>query len=101
MSTKEILVELKAHIRDLTTEKERLNEDLKNKDSRIKLLLQKIEQADDDVKAMGKKLSDNNRRMMDMENELRELKETLELSQPKKPDEESTEEITEEEKSEQ
>ena len=53
MSTKEILVELKAHIKDLTTEKERLNEDLKNKDSRIKLLLQKIEQADDDVKAMG------------------------------------------------
>ena len=101
MSTKEILVELKAHIKDLTTEKERLNEDLKNKDSRIKLLLQKIEQADDDVKAMGKKLSDNNRRMTDMENELRELKETLESSQPKKPDEESTEEITEEEKSEQ
>ena len=101
MSTKEILVELKAHIKDLTTEKERLNEDLKNKDSRIKLLLQKIEQADDDVKAMGKKLSDNNRRMTDMENEIRELKETLESLQPKKPDEESTEEITEEEKSEQ
>ena len=96
MSTKEILVELKAHIKDLTTEKERLNEDLKNKDSRIKLLLQKIEQADDDVKAMGKKLSDNNRKMTDMEAELRELKETLESLQPKKPDEESTEEITEE-----
>ena len=96
MSTKEILVELKAHIKDLTTEKERLNEDLKNKDSRIKLLLQKIEQADDDVKAMGKKLSDNNRKMTDMENEIRELKETLESLQPKKPDEESTEEITEE-----
>ena len=100
MSTKEILVELKAHVKDLTTEKERLNEDLKNKDSRIKLLLQKIEQADDDVKAMGKKLSDNNRKMTDMENELRELKETLESLQPKKPDEESTEEITEEEKTE-
>lgn len=92
MSTKEILIELKAHIKDLTTEKERLNEDLRNKDGRIKLLLQKIEQADEDVKAMAKKLTDNNRRMMDMENELRELKESLESLQPKKPDEESTEE---------
>ena len=92
MSTKEILIELKAHIKDLTTEKERLNEDLRNKDGRIKLLLQKIEQADEDVKAMAKKLTDNNRRMMDMEAEVRELKESLELLQPKKPDEESTEE---------
>jgi peptidoglycan hydrolase CwlO-like protein len=100
MSTKEILVELKAHVKDLTSEKDRLHEDLKNKDSRIKLLLQKIEQADDDVKAMGKKLSENNRKMMDMEIELRELKETLESSQTKKPDEESTEEITEEQKTE-
>jgi len=92
MSTKEILIELKAHIKDLTTEKERLNEDLRNKDGRIKLLLQKIEQADEDVKAMAKKLTDNNRRMMDMEVEVRELKESLESLQPKKPDEESTEE---------
>ena len=92
MSTKEILIELKAHIKDLTTEKERLNEDLRNKDGRIKLLLQKIEQADEDVKAMAKKLTDNNRRMMDMEAEVRELKESLESLQPKKPDEESTEE---------
>lgn len=95
MSTKEILVELKAHIKDLTTEKERLNEDLKNKDGRIKLLLTKIEQADEDVKSMAKKLTDNNRRMMDMENELREAKAELESLQPKKPDDESTEEKSE------
>lgn len=95
MSTKDILIELKAHIKDLTTEKERLNEDLKNKDGRIKLLLTKIEQADEDVKSMAKKLTDNNRRMMDMENELREAKAELESLQPKKPDDESTEEKSE------
>jgi chromosome segregation ATPase len=95
MSTKDILIELKAHIKDLTTEKERLNEDLRNKDGRIKLLLTKIEQADEDVKSMAKKLTDNNRRMMDMENELREAKAELESLQPKKPDEESTEEKSE------
>ena len=91
MSTKEILIELKAHIKDLTTEKERLNDDLRNKDGRIKLLLQKIEQADEDVKAMAKKLTDNNRRMMDMENELREVKEELSSLQPNaEPVEESS-----------
>ena len=95
MSTKDILIELKAHIKDLTAEKERLNEDLRNKDGRIKLLLTKIEQADEDVKSMAKKLTDNNRRMMDMENELREAKAELESLQPKKPDEESTEEKSE------
>jgi chromosome segregation ATPase len=95
MSTKEILVELKAHIKELTSEKDRLNEDLKNKDGRIKVLLTKIEQADEDVKSMGKKLSENNRRMMDMENELRALKEELESLQPKKTDDESTEHSTE------
>ena len=95
MSTKDILIELKAHIKDLTTEKERLNEDLRNKDGRIKLLLTKIEQADEDVKSMAKKLTDNNRRMMDMENELREAKAELESLQPKKPDDESTEEKSE------
>lgn len=83
MSTKDILIELKAHIKDLTTEKERLNDDLKNKDGRIKLLLTKIEQADEDVKSMAKKLTDNNRRMMDMENELREAKAELESLKPK------------------
>jgi len=56
MSTKEILIELKAHIKDLSTEKDRLNDDLKAKDSRIKMLLTKIEHANDEVQSMGKKL---------------------------------------------
>jgi len=91
MSTKEILIELKAHIKDLTTEKEHLNNDLRNKDGRIKMLLQKIEQADEDVKAMAKKLTENNKRMMDMESELTEVRRELESLQSENPDADATE----------
>ena len=87
MSTKEILIELKAHIKDLTLEKDRLNEDIKAKDSRIRMLLTKIEQADDEVRSMGKKLSENNRRMEEMDEELAAVKKTLEELQPKSDEE--------------
>ena len=86
MSTKEILIELKAHIKDLTLEKERLNDDLKIKDSRIKQLLQKIEHADDEVRAMGKKLSENNRRMEEMSEQSAEIQKTQEELQPTSDD---------------
>jgi len=86
MSTKEILIELKAHIKDLTLEKERLNDDLKIKDSRIKQLLQKIEHADDEVRAMGKKLSENNRRMEEMSEQSVEIQKTREELQPTSDD---------------
>jgi chromosome segregation ATPase len=89
MSTKEILIELKAHIKELTTEKDRLHEDLKIKDSRIKQLLQKIEIADDEVRAMGKKITENNRRMEEMTEQLAETQKTLESLQPKTDDAES------------
>ena len=93
MSTKEILIELKAHIKDLSTEKDRLNEDLRAKDSRIKMLLTKIEHANDEVQSMGKKLSENNRRMEEMEDELLEVKKTLKDTLPEPVD--ATEENTE------
>ena len=86
MSTKEFLVELKSHIKDLTLEKDRLNEDIKAKDSRIRMLLTKIEQAYDEVRSMGKKLSENNRRMEEMDEELAAVKKTLEELQPKSDD---------------
>ena len=89
MSTKEILIELKAHIKELTTEKDRLHDDIKVKDSRIKLLLQKIEQADDEVRAMGKKITENNKRMEEMTEQLAETQKTLESLQPKTDDAES------------
>jgi len=89
MSTKEILIELKAHIKELTTEKDRLHEDLKIKDSRIKQLLQKIEIADDEVRAMGKKITENNRRMEEMTEQLAETQKTPESLQPKTDDAES------------
>ena len=89
MSTKEILIELKAHIKELTTEKDRLHEDLKIKDSRIKQLLQKIEIADDEVRAIGKKITENNRRMEEMTEQLAETQKTLESLQPETDDAES------------
>jgi predicted nucleic acid-binding Zn-ribbon protein len=57
MSNKDLVIELKAHIKDLMHEKEELNKSLSLKDSRIKQLLLKIEDANDEVKATVKKMS--------------------------------------------
>lgn len=58
MSTSDLVSELKAHIKDLTAEKEELNKTIAMKDSRIKQLLIKVEDANREVKAIAKKMDE-------------------------------------------
>ncbi|NBQ36187.1 MAG: hypothetical protein EBU42_00970 [Synechococcus sp.] len=58
MSTNDLVTELKAHIKELTSEKEELNKTVALKDSRIKQLLNKIEDANREVRAIAKKMED-------------------------------------------
>lgn len=56
MSNKDLVLELKAHIKDLMAEKDSLTTSLTSKDRRIKQLLLKIEDANDEVKATVNKM---------------------------------------------
>ena len=58
MSTNDLVAELKAHIKELTSEKEELHKTVALKDSRIKQLLLKIEDANREVKSIAKKMED-------------------------------------------
>lgn len=58
MSNKDLVAELKAHIKELTAEKEELNKTVALKDSRIKQLLIKIEDANVEVQSIAKKMED-------------------------------------------
>lgn len=58
MSTNDLVSELKAHIKELTSEKEELHKTVALKDARIKQLLLKIEDANREVKAIAKKMED-------------------------------------------
>ena len=58
MSTNDLVAELKAHIKELTSEKEELNTTVALKDARIKQLLIKIEDANREVKSIAKKMED-------------------------------------------
>jgi chromosome segregation ATPase len=71
MSNKDLVSELKAHIKELTAEKDTLNRTVTLKDSRIKQLLIKIEDANEEVKAIAK-------RMEEHKNEAEEAKEEVE-----------------------
>ena len=59
MSNKDLVSELKAHIKELTAEKDTLNNTVSLKDSRIKQLLLKIEDANEEVKAVAKRMEEH------------------------------------------
>jgi peptidoglycan hydrolase CwlO-like protein len=58
MSQKDLLRELKLTIADMTKEKNDAIELASTKDTKIKQILTQLEQATDDVKAMGKKIAE-------------------------------------------
>jgi hypothetical protein len=58
MSQKDLIRELKLTITDMTKEKNDAVKLASDKDSKIKQILTQLEQATDDVKAMGKKIAD-------------------------------------------
>tara|TARA_B110000211_G_C13781676_1_gene422201 strand:+ start:164 stop:394 length:231 start_codon:yes stop_codon:yes gene_type:complete len=58
MSQKDLLRELKLTIADMTKEKNDAIELSSTKDTKIKQILTQLEQATDDVKAMGKKIAE-------------------------------------------
>ena len=58
MSQKDLLRELKLTIADMTKEKNDAIELSSTKDIKIKQILTQLEQATDDVKAMGKKIAE-------------------------------------------
>lgn len=58
MSNKDLVSELKAHIKELTSEKDALNLVIAQKDGRIKQLLLKIEDANDEVKSIAKRMDE-------------------------------------------
>lgn len=58
MSQKDLVRELKLTIADMTKEKNDAIELASTKDTKIKQILTQLEQATDDVKAMGKKIAE-------------------------------------------
>ena len=58
MSQKDLVTELKTHIKELVNEKEALNNTIALKDSKIKQLLIKIEDANEEVKCIAKKMAE-------------------------------------------
>jgi len=58
MSTKELVVSLKQQIADLTKEKKDAVKLCDEKDSKIKLILIKLEQCNTEVHSMGKKIQE-------------------------------------------
>ena len=58
MSTKELVVSLKQQIADLTKEKKDVVKLCDEKDSKIKLILIKLEQCNNEVHTMGKKIQE-------------------------------------------
>jgi len=58
MAQKDLIRELKSTIADMTKEKNDAIKLASDKDSKIKQILTQLEQATDDVKAMGKKIAE-------------------------------------------
>ena len=58
MAQKDLIRELKLTIADMTKEKNDAIKLASDKDSKIKQILTQLEQATDDVKAMGKKIAE-------------------------------------------
>jgi chromosome segregation ATPase len=74
MSDRDLVQELRYHIKDLTDEKQALNNAIANKESRIKQLLVKLDQANTETKACAKK-------MLEAQEEASTLKQKLEKLQ--------------------
>ena len=61
MSERDLIQELKATIKDLSDEKEDLLKTIKQKESRIKTVMIKLEHATQDVSSVGHKIADKDK----------------------------------------
>ena len=61
MSERDLIQELKSTIKDLSDEKEDLLKTIKQKESRIKTVMIKLEHATHDVESVGHKIEDQNK----------------------------------------
>lgn len=77
MSNKDLVSELKAHIKELTAEKDTLNNTVNLKDSRIKQLLIKIEDANEEVKAIAKRMEEHKAEAEEAKEEVEKVKKKI------------------------
>ena len=77
MSNKDLVSELKAHIKELSAEKDALVKTVATKDSRIKQLLLKIEDANDEVKSTVKKMEGYKNETADANEEVEKMKKKI------------------------
>lgn len=77
MSNKDLVSELKAHIKELSAEKDALVKTVAIKDSRIKQLLLKIEDANDEVKSTVKKMEEYKEETADANEEVEKMKKKI------------------------
>ena len=72
MSERDLIQELKSTIKDLSDEKEDLLKTIKQKESRIKTVMIKLEHATQDVSTTGKKLTEKDKEITKLKEKLKD-----------------------------
>ena len=72
MSERDLIQELKSTIKDLSDEKDDLLKTIKQKESRIKTVMIKLEHATDDVKSIGHKIIDKDKEIAKLKEKLKD-----------------------------
>ena len=70
MSERDLVRELKETIKDIAKDRDDALDKVKTKESRLKQTLIKLEHATDDTKACGRKISEQNDKIVDLEAKL-------------------------------
>ena len=72
MSERDLIQELKSTIKDLSDEKDDLLKTIKQKESRIKTVMIKLEHATIDVSSTGHKIEDQNKEIVKLKDKLKD-----------------------------
>ena len=72
MSERDLIQELKSTIKDLSDEKDDLLKTIKQKESRIKTVMIKLEHATQDVSTTGKKIADQDKELVKLKEKLKD-----------------------------
>ena len=71
MSERDLIQELKSSIKDLSDEKDDLLKTIKQKESRIKTIMIKLEHATQDVDSVGHKIGDQNKEIAELKDKIK------------------------------
>ena len=71
MSERDLIQELKSSIKDLSDEKDYLLKTIKQKESRIKTIMIKLEHATQDVDSVGHKIGDQNKEIAELKDKIK------------------------------